>query len=264
MKRSWTQTIFALLIITAGILLLLENLNLLNLAPYNVWRLFFPGVLMAFGLKAVLDSLRRMRRRKRFNLGWYWGVTLLLLGGMLALGHLDVITFTPGMVWRLWPLLLVYIGLEAVTGGSRDHGDCHCDGDSCFHCDDETHSWNFGRHHFSVGQMKHGGPNWSAEPLELRNSIGDYHLDYTRAFIPEDNIPVRLNGWIGDVKILIPREVDFSVDARAVVGDIYIAGQSREGFSPGLRYQTPGYDEAVRKLTFTIDYRILDLRIDHV
>ncbi|MCR3921923.1 MAG: cell wall-active antibiotics response protein LiaF, partial [Firmicutes bacterium] len=175
----------------------------------------------------------------------------------------EVITFELWMIWRLWPLLVVYVGLTTLfPNKSRRH-----DNQWHHHWDEhgqEEQEFRTGPFHVQVGKIKRRHANWSAEPTELRNAIGEYDFDYTKAFIPEEEIPVKLSGWIGDIKILVPRDVEFAAKARALVGDIYIAGQNKDGISLALTYKTPGYDEAVRKLTFDIDYRILDLRIDYV
>ena len=92
----------------------------------------------------------------------------------------------------------------------------------------------------------------------------DYRFDFSKAHIPEGETPIELVGWIGDIKILVPLEVEFAVRARGVIGDIYVAGQERDGIQPNVEYRTQGFDEASRRLTFLVDYRIIDLRIDRV
>lgn len=269
MKRSIYQSMYALLIMASGTLLLLHNINVIDIGANDLWHLLYPAVFIIYGLKVVTDSLVWMRKRKRFNLDWFWGASLVLLGVFLILGRIDMITFHIGMVWRLWPLVLVYIGLTTLFSNDRGihiHWCDECEGEktSCWTCGseaDENTNWH---KHISVGKFRRNQANWSAEAMDLTNSIGEYELDFTRAFIPDENVPITMKGWVGDVKILIPKDVEFSLRARAVVGDVYVAGQSQEGFNPSLRYKTPGYDEATRKLTIDIFYRILDLRVDHV
>ena len=268
MRKSMFQLVFALLVIGFGVLLLLHNLNLVDLELDVVWGYVYPSLFILLGLKGVIDSYLKSKRGYR-NFGWFWGLSLALFGGLLILNQLGILAFSSfGMVWRLfWPLILVYIGLVTFFGGgkSQEHWHDqwhHWDGQWCHGCKGDEHGNKESR--FSVGTMKRSQANWSAEPMDVWNAIGEYDLDFTRAFIPEKEVPIKISGWIGDVRILVPRDVEFSVNVKAVVGDVKVAGQTRDGFNPTLSFKTPGFDKAERKLQFTIDFRILDLRIDPV
>ncbi|MCW3490597.1 cell wall-active antibiotics response protein LiaF [Dethiobacter alkaliphilus] len=275
MGKSFGQSLLALLLIAGGVLLLLVNIGVLDAGISTVWQWFYPSALVLYGFYLIIESVQRMARRRRFNLDWYWGLALALLGGLLLSARFEIIDFSLGRIWQMWPLLVVYAGLT-IFFDDDDEGDwCgwECEDHECWSCDGKAEngegdtkkrSYHFGKKRVSVGQMKRTRENWSAEPVDLRSAIGEYEFDFTRAFIPEEEIPVRMSGWVGDVKMLIPRDVEFAVKVRATVGDVYVAGRSQEGFNPSLHYKTPGYDDAVRKLTIEIGYKILDLRIDQV
>ena len=273
MGKSLEQSLLALLLMAGGVLLLLNNIGVLDSEISTLWHWFYPAAFVLYGLKMIADSLLRARRRRRFNLDWYWGVALALLGTLLLFGRLELIDFSLGMVGQMWPLVVVYIGLSIFLDDDDVHwGRWDCD-DWEFGMDEgepgdttsrKRCSYGIGGKRVSVGQMKRNRENWSAESMDLRSAIGEYELDFTRAYIPEEDISVRMTGWVGDVKILIPKDVEFAVKVRALVGDFYVAGHSEDGFNRSLSYKTPGYDDAERKLTFQIYYRIMDLRIDHV
>lgn len=259
MSSKLFRSFVALLLIAVGVALLLGNLGVFDAEIRAVWNLFFPTVFLLYGLKLMVDSAVRMKKRGRFNLRWFWGGTLALLGALLLLGRFEMINFHLGMAWRLWPLVVVHIGLATMFGNDDWHAWEDEWSGNCAGCGEGT--W---KKQISVGKVSRSQANWSAEAMDVQHGIGDLDLDFTRAFIPEENIPVRLNGWIGDVNILVPKDVEFAVTAKSLLGDLHVAGQTREGVSPALTFKTPGYDEATRKLTFDIFYRILDLRIDQV
>ncbi|HET7616824.1 MAG TPA: cell wall-active antibiotics response protein LiaF, partial [Bacillales bacterium] len=115
-----------------------------------------------------------------------------------------------------------------------------------------------------VSDVSYSEPNWSVEPIDRSTGVADYKFDFTKAFISETEIPIRLRGWVGDIKIIVPEDVEFSLRAKASVGDIKIGAVKEDGILKDFDFATSGYDEAERKLSFTFDFKVLDLRIDRV
>ena len=49
----------------------------------------------------------------------FWGVLLVVLGGMFLLESLDIVCFSLGELWKFWPLLLVFWGVAALVKDNR-------------------------------------------------------------------------------------------------------------------------------------------------
>lgn len=116
----------------------------------------------------------------------------------------------------------------------------------------------------TIGDISFKENNWALEPMELYNTIGDYFIDFNKAYIPEKETSVTLKGWIGDVKMIIPEGVPVSIQANIKVGDVRIFEHKSEAINRYLEYKTPGYDEATRKLKIMIELKIGSIRIDKV
>ncbi len=235
--QSIGKLIAAFTLIGLGVLLLLVNIGILTMEVKELIVFFYPVILIAIGLRALVRVIRKSGG------SWFWGLLFLFLGILLMLDRFEVITFTLGMVWKLWPLLLVYLGIKLFF--NKDGEDAKASG-------------------FPIGDIKYDSPNWSVEPMNLWNAIGDYHLDFTKGFLPEKEIPIKISGWVGDVKILIPEELEFAVDAQIKAGSIQVLGQSTDGVNRDYNFKTAGYEEAARKLTFRIKLKAGDIRIDRV
>ncbi len=268
------RVVLALLVLAAGMAMLAVNLGFLDGDLGTIWRLLYPSVFIAYGLKLTAESLATMAVGHGFDLRWLWGLTLAVLGALLILGTLAYIDFTLGMVTRLWPILLVYIGLSLLfdRGATlrRSHIRVSTDGGpGARDPGDETHGAraesgrHYGRRSF-VEDANFSRANWSVEPTDLDAVVADYRFDFTRAFIPEGETPFILTGWVGDVTIVVPRDIEFSICARGLVGDMRVAEQTRDGFNLSLSYKTSGFEEATTRLVFEVDYRVLDLRLDRV
>jgi len=97
---------FPLLLVAAGILILLINMGSL---PGTVWQnlvQYWPVIFIIAGL----DGLYKRD-------GWVGPLVLLGLGTVLLLGNLHYIAYSGfSLLLRLWPILLVAIGLDVILG----------------------------------------------------------------------------------------------------------------------------------------------------
>ncbi len=280
MSKIFFNTVMAFLLVGAGVFLLLINLGVLPLSMLEIWEYFYPLVFITLGIKWIMEGFAKHRRRGNNRpFGWFWGLTFLTAGVLLLLNKAEVMDFSLRMAWQLWPLLLIYLGINILSGRiskvrleigedahknswndsrERDNADGTFRGTRHRSQDCRTGGQNI------VKSIKYDQPNWTVEPLDLWQGVGDYHFDFSRAFIPEEDTLIKLSGWVGDIDILLPGDVAFSLVARCSVGDFDILGKTQEGISPYINYKSADYDDAKRKLTFEFDFKVLDLHIDRV
>lgn len=117
---------------------------------------------------------------------------------------------------------------------------------------------------FTIGSQEYSEPNWKVEPMNINTLAGDFYLDFSKAFIPEKEIPIFIHSLAGDVHILMPENVDFRIEANVKVGDINVIGNVSEGISRSYSYETDNYEEAVRKIDFYIRLKAGSIRVDQV
>src|SRR5690625_638286 len=110
--RNFFNYLIGLLIIATGVILILENLNVLSFNLYEAWLYFYPSIFIVFGLKFIVDRLR--------NKGGSWsvGTFLVLFGTLLLLGKFNVMSFEFSDIYKLWPVIIVFIGF-AILGSLR-------------------------------------------------------------------------------------------------------------------------------------------------
>jgi len=100
--------------------------------------------------------------------------------------------------------------------------------------------------------------------MNLSNLAGDFYLDFTKAFIPEKEIPISISALAGDVRILIPENVAFRVKAKVRAGEINVLGDMVDGINRSIFFETDNYHEAARKLDLTLKLKAGSIRIDNV
>ncbi|MFC7062597.1 cell wall-active antibiotics response protein LiaF [Halobacillus seohaensis] len=259
MKRGMTNIVVATGLIIVGILLLLANLEIVSLEIKITWENIYPFLLLAVGMKLWLDAL--------LHQGGFWilGSFLFVFSSLLILDRFGVIDFAFGDLLMLWPLLFIYIGFSIFLKGNKtkQKAEFHYEKESeTFRHSHSNHKPKSSR--MAIGSQEYKKDNWKVEPMNLWNGIGDYHFDFTKAFIPDGDTPIIVRGWIGDVKMLIPKNIPFRVEAKMKTGDIKVMNQDASGLQRELTYETEDYKTASRRLSLYIDYSIGSINVEQV
>ena len=95
-------------VLVAGIWLQLSKLDLLSFHPADL-KLYWPLILVAIGLYQLTGP-------RRHGWGAPFGLVALLVGIWFQLANLGIVQAD---VWRLWPLLLIVLGIAMVYKAMR-------------------------------------------------------------------------------------------------------------------------------------------------
>lgn len=265
---SLGKVMIALTIILLGVYWLLSSLQIISPGIMSAFVEVLPYLVLLFGLLVFISPVRKGKKP-----GFFWGIFFFIYGGLLLAGRRELLTFQWQDVWKLWPYLIIYFGLDLLLGnhvfltvtGDLRHGKRKKIRRDTFTGDDREQK---GSDHHSAGTFVNdetfGGENWMAKPMNEHVRIADYKFDFTKAFIPEETIPIRLSGWVGDIKILMPDDLAFRVSVQAKVGDTKIGDRKWDGILRNIRYQTENYDDAARRIDFDFDFQVIDVSIDQV
>ncbi|SFA81613.1 lia operon protein LiaF [Lentibacillus halodurans] len=241
--------ILAIMLISFGVALALENIGVIDISVHHAWLYIYPIIFMIFGFKWIAD---RVRHRGG---SWIFGSFFFIFGILLLMDRFDFITFQFGDVLKLWPLLIVYIGFTFI--GSSKRMFVHRKVRTNMNHTDDTRF-------FSVGDQEYNRPNWKVEPMHLRRMAGDFYLDFSKAFIPEKEIPTTINSLAVDVHILMPENIAFRVEATVMAGEITAAAQKKDGINRTITYETPDYEKAIQKLNLFIKLQAGSIRVVNI
>ena len=107
--RRRVSIFFPLLLITAGVVLLLTNMKLVDWDIWDAIFLLWPVVFIAGGLDGLIQGENPV-----------WQVFWLGVGALLLMGNLGYLAWSSwDIVVRLWPLLLIAAGLSVLAGRSN-------------------------------------------------------------------------------------------------------------------------------------------------
>ncbi|QOR67348.1 cell wall-active antibiotics response protein [Cytobacillus suaedae] len=243
MKQITLNRVFsALLLILLGILLLLINIDVISLEINNLFVTLYPVLFLIVGFKWLVESILSKGEK-----GWFGGFFLFLFGALLSLDRLGYITFTFWMVWKLWPILLIFIGMKL------------------FSKDKKSISISFEKKDsVAIGDYVSNSENWPLEDKNIKLGIGDVHLDFSKAFIPDKETKIDISGLVGDVTLLVPEDLAVKVDAAVKKGSIEIFDNESDGLNRTYSYKSANYDEETRKLTININLSVGSIQVEKV
>lgn len=82
--------------------------------------------------------------------------------------------------------------------------------------------------------------------------LGDLTLDLRDLTLTE-SAEVEVTVGAGEMRIVLPDDIEFSIDASVGAGDIDLLGERSDGVSVSRTYESPGYDAATTTLTLDLD-----------
>lgn len=244
--RKIIRYFLAVFLIVIGLMLVLTNLNIVNYDFGSAWTYIYPIFFVVIGMKWLVDYLRKKGGT------WVFGSFFFIFGSLLLLDRFDVMSFGFSDVLKLWPLLIIYIGFMIFGSSNRVVVVRGNKGSKKYYSPNKSF----------VGSHQYNTPNWKVEPINISNMAGDFYFDFTKAYIPEEEIPVMISSLAGDVNIIMPENVDFRVSATVKAGAIDVIGQHVDGIQRSLEYETINYESAIQKIDFTIKLKAGSIRID--
>lgn len=252
------RLLLAVFLIGLGTMLVLGNLGIIDVGVGVFWHHLYPILILAIGLKWLYDYFRKRGTH------WFLGLVAVLIGSLLLLDRFEVITFYFKDIFKLWPLLIIYFGFILIGFGRNRRGNF-----TFSFADDKVYGGKPGKHDgkqqvFAVGSQDYSEPNWKVEPMNINTFAGDFYFDFTKAFIPEEEIPITIRSMAGDVHILMPEHLDFRIEAAVKAGEIDVLGNNQAGVSSAYYFETENYEEATRKIDFYIKLQAGSIRVDQV
>lgn len=256
MKRVLTYFI-AICFIWIGTMLIINSLNIDGFELNFGWTYIYPLFFAVAG--AVLLGRAVIRKGGR----WMIGIFLLIFGGLLLADRFGLVAFTFWNVFKLWPLILIFIGISLFRGL---HFLTAYSSSSKKRIKERRHTFSGYKKNdatFTIGDMEKKG-TWNLEPMNISTMVGNFYLDLTDAYIPDEETEINIRSLAGDVTILIPGEVEFRANAAAKAGDINILDEESTGINTALFYETDQFETATKKIYIDIRLKAGSIRVDRV
>jgi lia operon protein LiaF len=193
--------------------------------------------------------------------GTWLGISLIIIGIIFLLdstGEFDI----GDLIRTYWPLLLVLWGLAMLRPGfrrSRIPADPPAwgtaPGDGSTHEAESLQSSNV----FGDVDIRVTSPSFRGG--SATTVFGDIMVDCRNGGLADGEHRLTVSGVFGDSRVVVPPGVALDITAHTLVGDASVLDQKRGGISASVRYTTPGYDTAPKRLRVSVSQVFGDIDV---
>lgn len=264
-----TSSWIGLLLVICGLVYLLSEFHVLHLSS-TFWSfdVLWPLFLIAIGLGGL-----RSFARGRIPFG---AILLTLFGVFLFLHNsgINPVLAKTSVSGVFWATVFIFIGLRIFAPGqSRRHGpSLTVDFDGKKHkvawkdAIGDIKGWKPGRtsNRHWIGDVSLGGQSWVLEDLDVWHGIGDVRINLATALLEDRTYHLRIEGWIGDIRVLVPANLPISADIVMNIGDVNVFEHAESGTGRAVHYVDPSYKDAVRRVHLDVELKIGDVQVVRV
>lgn len=264
-RHRWNRLFAALLVIAAGTLLLLDNFHVVQLSLGEIISDYWPLILIYFGLTNLIQCLRGSLDRREFLSGeLFFALLLLFLGGNFLAGNLGFLHISWSEIWNLWPLFLIYWGIQLLFFPHRQkkHSPDRKEGKAGHW----YHRRQRGDQYESnlLGEINIGKVPFSLESKDYWIGIGSIELNLTQAIIPEGETVLHASGLIGSINIYLPSQLPARVSGMTQLGSVELLGIKEGGFVRQTSFQSPEFENAEQRLVLDLSMVCGEIRVVRV
>lgn len=233
MNSSGKSTIIiGLFIIISGVLLLLNNLGLTDISSAEVFRTYWPIILIVWGFDVF-------KKDNNINRSHFILSILTIILGLLLLGrNLDFFAFDLKIIWQLfWPLVFILLGFSIIKGSTKTKGA----------------NWAI------MSGFEKKNTNWTLKNENYIALMGGIELDLSVADIPEKETHLDLTAVMGGIDIKVPKDMNIIANGICLLGGIDFMNDDAGGLIATRKFEHKGEPENKKLI---ISYRTLMGGID--
>lgn len=220
---------------------------------------YWPLILILIGLKFVIEGAIRFKTSinngNHYKGKLFWGFLILLVGITFLGNNLSWFSVS---IWNiLWPLVIIFIGLEIVFEGLwRKRRIGHRHNYSSEHIDKDKH-W--------FGEFKYGeGESWNLDDIKMWHGAGEVKIDLTKAIIPDREVFIDISGWAGEISIFVPHDLPINVYGEVRAGEVKIFDEKQDGIGVNLSFESEDYNQAQKKVNMSFSLTFGQVRVKRV
>lgn len=228
--RPYHRSSFLLgvVVIALGIILLLNNFEILNVSIGRLILTYWPVLLIIWGVDLVIpDSEPKTSERRKKSGTLVTGLVLIALGVIITGHNLGLYELNFSIFWKLfWPAVLILIGWGFLRGTSGSGG---------------VH-WAV----MSGIELKQKG--WKLEDGGFFALMGGVKMDLNAAEIPEGEIHLNVTAVMGGIEIIVPARIAVDYEGTAILGGVKFFNEDSGGIIANRKSEYKGDPDAGTKL----------------
>jgi lia operon protein LiaF len=194
--------------------------------------------------------------------GKWLGFSLIIIGTVFLLESTGILEIGD-IIGTYWPLLLVLWGLMMLTrpgfrrsrapAGQASAGIVPGAGNT--HQGESLESSNV----FGGVDIRVTSPSFTGG--SATTVFGDISVDCHQGGLADGEHRLTVSGVFGDSRVIVPPGIALDITAHALLGDASVLDQKRGGISASVRYTTPGFDSAPKRLHISVSQVFGDIDV---
>lgn len=113
-----------------------------------------------------------------------------------------------------------------------------------------------------IGDLNRSGA-WQVTNEEHSLFVGDTRLDFSNASLPDGETRIVLNGFVGDTRIIVPRDMAVRLSCHGFAHTVSWFGDRQESFLNAYNASTIDYAGASRRLFIDVNYFVTTVRLKY-
>jgi predicted membrane protein len=200
----------------------------------------------------------------RNSFSFIFGGALIFFGAVFLLDNLGYLN-SDWIFDNFWPILLIVAGIWLLSARSKWGGfhnqenpmtspSSHSAPSTDTSGDRISYSEVFGTIRREVTSKQFSGGDCSVV-------FGDIKLDLSRAELLPGEQVLRFNSIFGNVRVELPRDLEYSVKVNLVAGGINVKGDRRRGIFQNVAIRSNGFSTAEKRLAILASSTFGDIKI---
>ncbi len=207
--HSRSSFLLGIAVIALGVIVLLNNFNILNVSIGYLISTYWPLLLVFWGIDLLITSSESKGFKQQRKSGALVTGLILIGLGLLITGHnLDLYELNLSLFWKLfWPVVIILIGWSFLRGTSGSGG---------------VH-WAV----MSGIELKQKG--WKLEDGSFFALMGGVRMDLNAAEIPAGEVRLNVTAVMGGIEIIVPPQIGIECESTAVLGGVKFFNEDSGG-----------------------------------
>lgn len=190
-----------------------------------------------------------MRQRNFWKV--VFGVILIILGVLALLDSLEILSFWSAL-GKLWPLLLIAVGIWLLV--KRRH----------LYWGEKVDIREGKKYSKAFGDLKIDTAGMDPHGMDVEMGFGDLEVNLNKASLSDGENVIHLALGFGDIKVWVPSDMKIKALASCGAGDIDVLGKFADGLGKSLDYQDENYDADQKKLKIYAKIGFGDIKISRI
>jgi predicted membrane protein len=178
------------------------------------------------------------------------GGVIIAVGALILIGNIFGGFDFWDFIWKLWPVVLIVLGVYLIKNQRRISGDFKSG-------DYSSESSLFGDLDISLSGKEIADQHYST-------LFGDIKIDLLDADFKTGENRIGVSALVGDIKIKIPDNLSVRLSSRSIIGDIRFDDLRRDGFFQRLDHIDNNFGSSEKRLSLSVSGIIGDLNVNRI